>query len=188
MGFKTQGGMWCDQCQRLIPGQKGTRRARNTLVGLTAIGTGGLSLLAAKVDSWHCPHCGALARNRTENDDPNGALLVVGRSDNGRSWVKARLCGVHAHTCLRRTSSGRVAEERPDAAGPLKPAAAQRTRDALAKAGYPVEIQYPAPRPPAQSAGTHSSADELAKLAELHRSGALSDEEFAAAKRGVLGR
>jgi hypothetical protein len=42
------------------------------------------------------------------------------------------------------------------------------------------------------AAGQHgtahgSDADELAKLADLHRSGDLSDEEFAAAKRRILG-
>lgn len=34
---------------------------------------------------------------------------------------------------------------------------------------------------------TLSTADEVAKLVELHKSGALSDEEFAAAKRKALG-
>jgi hypothetical protein len=32
-----------------------------------------------------------------------------------------------------------------------------------------------------------STADEIAKLAELHKSGALSDDEFSAAKRKALG-
>ena len=32
-----------------------------------------------------------------------------------------------------------------------------------------------------------STADEVVKLVELHKSGALSDEEFAAAKRKALG-
>ena len=36
-------------------------------------------------------------------------------------------------------------------------------------------------------AGKKSLAAELALLAELHRSGALSDEEFSAAKRHILG-
>jgi hypothetical protein len=37
------------------------------------------------------------------------------------------------------------------------------------------------------TADDESEADELAKLADLHRSGDLSDEEFAAAKRRILG-
>ncbi len=32
-----------------------------------------------------------------------------------------------------------------------------------------------------------STADEVAKLVELHKSGSLSDDEFAAAKRKALG-
>jgi hypothetical protein len=38
-----------------------------------------------------------------------------------------------------------------------------------------------------QAGTTLSTADEVAKLVELHKSGSLSDEEFAAAKRKVLG-
>ena len=36
-------------------------------------------------------------------------------------------------------------------------------------------------------ATTPSTADEISKLAELHKAGALSDDEFAAAKRKALG-
>ena len=43
----------------------------------------------------------------------------------------------------------------------------------------------PAPPPPAPSAG--DSAGELERLASLHESGALSDDEFSAAKQKVLG-
>jgi hypothetical protein len=37
-----------------------------------------------------------------------------------------------------------------------------------------------------QAAGTTSSADQLAKLADLHKSGVLTDEEFAAEKAKLL--
>ena len=43
----------------------------------------------------------------------------------------------------------------------------------------------PAPPPPAPSAD--DAAGELERLASLHQSGALSDEEFATAKQKVLG-
>ena len=42
----------------------------------------------------------------------------------------------------------------------------------------------PAPPPPAPSAGDATS--ELERLASLHESGALSDDEFAAAKQQIL--
>jgi len=50
--------------------------------------------------------------------------------------------------------------------------------------GY-AEAPPPAPPPPAPSAG--DATGELERLASLHDSGALSDDEFAAAKQKVLG-
>jgi multidrug resistance efflux pump len=47
------------------------------------------------------------------------------------------------------------------------------------------EAPPPAPPPPAPSAA--DATGELERLASMHQSGALSDEEFAAAKQKVLG-
>ena len=47
----------------------------------------------------------------------------------------------------------------------------------------PEEPQYAPPPPPAED----DMATKLNKLAELHTSGVLSDEEFAAAKAKILG-
>lgn len=41
--------------------------------------------------------------------------------------------------------------------------------------------------PPAQDTRAASAADQLGQLAELHQQGALTDEEFAAAKAKILG-
>lgn len=52
------------------------------------------------------------------------------------------------------------------------------------------EQAYAAPPPPAPPAPAPSAADpaaEIEKLASLHDSGALTDEEFAAAKKDILG-
>jgi hypothetical protein len=50
------------------------------------------------------------------------------------------------------------------------------------------EAQDAAPAPaPAAAAPAGDSTAELERLAQLHQSGALSDEEFAAAKAKVLG-
>jgi hypothetical protein len=46
--------------------------------------------------------------------------------------------------------------------------------------------QY-APPPPAAPAPAASSTDDLEKLVQLHSQGALTDEEFAAAKSKLLG-
>jgi hypothetical protein len=68
MGVKTKAGMWCDYCVRPVAGQKTTHRARNTVAGMFALGTGGLSLAAAKVDGFHCPMCGQPVRRATRAD------------------------------------------------------------------------------------------------------------------------
>ena len=51
--------------------------------------------------------------------------------------------------------------------------------------GYEEEVP-PAPPPPAPTSGD-TQADEIQRLADLHASGALTDEEFAAAKANALG-
>jgi len=51
----------------------------------------------------------------------------------------------------------------------------------------PPQDEYaPAPPPPAPTSGA-SDTDELQRLADLHASGALTDDEFAAAKADLLG-
>ncbi len=68
----------------------------------------------------------------------------------------------------------------------------QRTRPAEpAEGGQQDDSGYeeeapPAPPPPAPTSG-ETEADEIQRLAELHSSGALTDEEFAAAKAKALG-
>lgn len=43
-----------------------------------------------------------------------------------------------------------------------------------------------APAPATSAGGQRSTAEELAKLAKLHKNGALTDEEFASAKAAIL--
>ena len=59
-----------------------------------------------------------------------------------------------------------------------------------ASAGYDdggYDAPPPAPPPPAAPAPATDDASELERLAAMHDSGALSDEEFAAAKKSILG-
>ena len=49
---------------------------------------------------------------------------------------------------------------------------------------YQLQAAAPAARAPAATAGF---ADDLARLAELHAKGVLTDEEFAAKKKQILG-
>ena len=54
---------------------------------------------------------------------------------------------------------------------------------------YPAEQQYAEPAPPAPPPPAPSVADatsELERMAALHESGALSDDEFATAKQKIL--
>jgi hypothetical protein len=48
MGVKTQGGMWCNNCQQPVAGQKTTHRFRNLASFATLGATGGLSMLGFK--------------------------------------------------------------------------------------------------------------------------------------------
>jgi hypothetical protein len=50
----------------------------------------------------------------------------------------------------------------------------------------PQQAPPPARQPPAPAAGA-SDTEELQRLADLHASGALTDDEFAAAKANLLG-
>ena len=58
-------------------------------------------------------------------------------------------------------------------------------------AGSPARAADPLPVPyqfiPSALLGGAPDADALAKVAELHRRGDLSDEEFTAAKRDIIG-
>ncbi len=53
--------------------------------------------------------------------------------------------------------------------------------------GAPPPEPAPAPAPAAQASGASDRIAQLQQLASLHESGALDDEEFAAAKAQVLG-
>ena len=89
--------------------------------------------------------------------------------------------GVVRRRTRRRTMmvAGGLAYERGRAQGQQDQyAAEQQTR-----AGY-AEPAPPAPPPPAPSVADATS--ELERMASLHESGALSDDEFAAAKQQIL--
>jgi hypothetical protein len=47
--------------------------------------------------------------------------------------------------------------------------------------------EYEAAPPPAPAPAPDSDADQLQQLAQMHASGVLTDEEFAAAKAKILG-
>jgi hypothetical protein len=58
MGMKTRGGMYCINETKPVAAVKTTTRMRNTFALGASIATMGGSLLAGKVNGWHCPDCG----------------------------------------------------------------------------------------------------------------------------------
>jgi hypothetical protein len=63
-----------------------------------------------------------------------------------------------------------------------------RNQQAYDDQGYDEPPPPPAPPPPAPAAApADDAASEIERLASLHDSGALSDDEFAAAKAKILG-
>ena len=91
---------------------------------------------------------------------------LIRRRPVARLAVGAATAGVAYNAGKRR------ANQAPDAAGTT-------TDEAAPPSNY-------VPSPPAASAPPDTAA-QLEKLAGLHASGALTDDEFAAAKAGVLG-
>ena len=74
-------------------------------------------------------------------------------------------------------------------AGGMAYAAGRRGGNADAYGAEPAydEQAPPPPAPPAAAPAEMDATSEIEKLASLHDSGALSDDEFAAAKQKVLG-
>ncbi|WP_345762190.1 SHOCT domain-containing protein [Diaminobutyricibacter sp. McL0608] len=79
-----------------------------------------------------------------------------------------------------------AAMARASASEPAPPAAAPADASTASTEPAPASAA-PSTEPAPSSAVPGSTADELAKIADLHDRGALTDEEFAAAKAKILG-
>jgi Short C-terminal domain len=68
---------------------------------------------------------------------------------------------------------------------------AQQQQDAAAyqqeQAAPPQEVVYAAPPPPPPAPAQDTTLDQLKQLGDLHSSGVLTDDEFAAQKAKILG-
>jgi hypothetical protein len=62
----------------------------------------------------------------------------------------------------------------------------QQIADLQDQAAYQQQAPPPSPLPPAPAAPSSDVASQLQQLSQLHDSGVLSDDEFAAAKQKVL--
>ena len=97
-------------------------------------------------------------------------LMFRRRRPLARLAVGAATAGVAYHAGKRRGQQDEYNEEASAA-------------DAESQPAQPAPPQYVAPAP----ASTGGEVDELSRLAQMHDSGALSDDEFAAAKSQLLG-
>jgi Short C-terminal domain len=97
-------------------------------------------------------------------------LMFRRRRPIARLAVGAATAGVAYHAGRRRAEQDQYNQQASNAyAATQEPA--------------PAPAQYVAPAP----VSTGGEVDELSRLAQMHDSGALSDEEFAAAKAQMLG-
>ncbi|HEV7757624.1 MAG TPA: SHOCT domain-containing protein [Acidimicrobiales bacterium] len=96
-------------------------------------------------------------------------LMFRRRRPIARLAVGAATAGVAYHAGRRRSEQDQYNQQ----------ASAAYT----ASQGPPAPVQYVAPAP----VSTGGEVDELSRLAQMHDSGALSDDEFVAAKTQLLG-
>jgi hypothetical protein len=98
-----------------------------------------------------------------------------------RPLLRAAAVGGTAYAVGRR--GGRQREEQANAEADQD----QRIADLEQQQAAPAQYQQPPPPPPAAPAQGPSMLDQLNQLNDLHQQGALSDEEFTAAKAKLLG-
>jgi hypothetical protein len=162
MGVKKHGGYWCDFCHGPVAGEKTTHRARGAAGVLVSGVTGGLSLLAAVPDRYHCPNCG-------------GRVRLATTADYERLQAQA--------AAASQASSASVQVPPPQAAWrdvPVEdvPPWRQHDRERLESSRTePADATPPA----------DDLAAQLDRLAALRASGALTEDEFTHAKRRLLG-
>jgi hypothetical protein len=206
--------MWCELCSKPVAGVKTTHRARNTIAGLAALPTMGYSLIGSKAGDWHCPGCGQQVRTATRADiarlqrtqrianvDPSGLrfyVRITGWPENGRVRLRdATRFGSAIEILTGQTgysgSEGFWASL-PGRFGPFDMVTANEVHAGMSACGFTSTVEDDGRKPePAKSANPpspvreESDVEKLSGLAELHKSGALTDEEFTNAKTRILG-
>jgi len=101
-----------------------------------------------------------------------------------RPLLRAAAVGGGAYVAGR--SMGRAAQERQYAEAEQNERIANLEQQQQSPQQQPPAYQQPAP-PPAPPAAAPSMLDQLNQLSTLHSQGALTDEEFTAAKAKLLG-
>jgi hypothetical protein len=183
MALREKGGMWCERCQQPVVAHKMGRRVRNTASVVGAVPTLGASLLFAKSDVWHCSVCGgpvttysgqsgqahATRVNQAPNSPPPPAATRAPFQLKPPDVGTGHVC--RAEGCVKAPANASVfchEHGRKWRASKSGDSDAQTAADPISTAEEP------------------NLADGLEKLAKLKATGALSDDEYEAAKRKLL--
>jgi ribosomal protein L7/L12 len=190
VAIREKGGMWCPSCQRPVAGRKTGHAVRNTLGAAATLG------LSLKSERWHCPVCGGpvekvafrkvTATAPVVPDDQASELVTVTLVDPGPKLIQA--IKVHRKITRAGLREAKAAMEAvPTVVGRFTPEAAKQVRASFESAGAAVRVDAPTAEPVTVESGESISLTaELARLAELHSAGALTAEEFAAAKAKAI--
>ena len=109
-------------------GPKATHRARNTALTVLSLPTYGVSLRGARVEGFHCPHCGGPVRDATSAEHSVGAFaeaaeeraVFEAKLDRGpRAATTGRRRRARVGTPPRLATAGRLA--RPSAGSRMRP-------------------------------------------------------------------
>ncbi len=180
MSTRVKGGMYCPRCKRPVAAERSGHAVRNTL---GAAATFGLSL---KSERWHCPICGgpvereAFRRVRVAVAPPTPAegQVAVTLTHAGVKLIPVLKAYRQATRAGLREAKSAI-ENTPVLMGYFDPDTAAALVDELERSGATAHLGDIAPESP-------DVAAQLVTLADLHRSGALTDSEFALAKERAL--
>ncbi len=189
MAVREKGGMWCDACAKPVTARKTGRRVRNTASIGGAIPTGGLSLLFARSDQWHCSVCGGPVRRApaaTRQPTAAGSLdagpeTLLRLLDPGPKKIAA-IKAVRAEALPSLHAAKAFVDSAPSEIT-IPEQVADRLADGLRAAGAMVELHAV---PGDDDAPTHDLAGQLERLAGLRADGSLDAHEFEAAKSRLL--
>jgi Ribosomal protein L7/L12 C-terminal domain len=177
--------MYCPRCRQPVAAERGGHAVRNTVGAAMTLG------LSLKSERWHCPKCGGRVESERfrkfappapPEDRPAGTVTVTLVHPGGRIIPVLKVYRAVTRTGLR--AAREALEQVPTEVGHFPPSEAERIRDELAAAGATVELAGPGG---AEEPSEGGIAAELSALAQLHDTGSLSAEEFAAAKARILG-
>jgi len=181
--------MWCKRCGPVL-GVKNTHRVRNTGAILSG------AFLFGKVEGYYCPTCGAKVHPAWMRKDAMPDFGEVNRIDRQNQLRKATAEPIEPHdeayweAYVARVTGKRV----PQHVTRVTPDGKWISFDDGEHFASTANLPPPPAPPPEQPDEPETTglpadsgiADALLRLSELHRSGDLTDEEFAAAKTRLL--